>query len=133
MPRQSGAWNIRTSRQTAPDLEVLASPANADLQVSIVLDATAVASGNDGSRTLVAGTLLSKNGVSEQYERFTGAGGQVIRGVLSETIQFPDGTSKSDAPASMWNHGQEFRSDRIVDFEDHGAAAATALPTCRFV
>lgn len=131
MPRQAGAWNIRTSRQVAADLEVLASPANADLQASVVLDATSVASASDGSRTLLAGTALIKDGVTNQYKRYAGTG--TIKGILSETIQFPDGTSASDAVASIWQHGQQFRSDRIVDWATYQTQIKTALPTCQFV
>ena len=126
------AWNIRTSRQITADLEILVNQVNVDVAASVVLDATAVAPDGNGDRVLKSGTLLSKNATSGQYERFTGAGGQAIRGVLTSTIRFPDGTSKSDAPAAMWHHGQWFRSDRIVDYVTHLAAAKTALPTCKF-
>lgn len=128
---QGGAWGQSTSRQRAADLEVLRSKANADLMVSIVLDSSAVAADTDGVLRLKAGTLLSKN-ASNQYERFTGAAGQVIRGVLATTHEFPDNTSKSDAQSQMWNHGQQFRADRIVDWATQGAAARAALPTCQF-
>lgn len=128
---QGGAWGQTTSRQRAADLDVLRSKANADLMVSIFLDASTVAPDSDGLRQLKAGTLLSKND-NNQYERFTGAAGQVIRGVLATTHQFPDGTSKSDAQSQMWNHGQEFRADRIVDWVTHGTAARAALPSCKF-
>lgn len=57
---------------------------------------------------------------------------QVIRGVLAHPVEFPDNTAKSDAPAAMAFHGEVFRADRIVDFNTHGAAARTAMPTCRF-
>jgi hypothetical protein len=128
-----GAWNVRVSRQgVQPDLEIFKFPTNAQGFASIVLDATAVAADEDGNRILKAGTLLSKNGTSNQYERFTGAGGQVIRGVLAHTVRFADGTSKSDQPAALAFHGEVFRADRIVDFGTHGAAARAALPTCRF-
>ena len=127
------AWNIRTSRQVSPDLEILVHQVNVDVAASIVLDATAVApDGVTGERVLKAGTILSKNATSNQYERFTGGGGQVIRGILAHTVRFPDGTAKSDAPAAMWNHGQWFRADRIVDWATHQAALKTALPTCKF-
>jgi hypothetical protein len=127
------AFNIRTSKQMTPDLEILVHQVNVDVAASVVLDATAVApDGTTGERILKAGTLLSRNATSKQYERFTAAGGQAIRGVLAHTVRFPDGTAKSDAPAAMWHHGQWFRSDRIVDWATHQAAARTALPTCKF-
>lgn len=129
---QGGAWGQRTSRQRAADLEILASQANSDLMDSIVLDSSTVAvDPADGIRRLKAGTLLSKN-ASNQYERFTAVAGQVIRGVLATTHEFPDATSQSDAQSQMWCHGQEFRADRIVDWVTHQAAARAALPTCRF-
>jgi hypothetical protein len=130
---QGGAWNIRTSRTRQADLEVLKSSVNADYMVPIVLDASTVAPATDGVRRLKAGTLLSKN-VNNQYERFTGAAGQVVRGVLATTHEFPDNLAHSDAQSQMWNHGQVFRVDRIVDWATAGIAAAAraALPTCRF-
>ena len=71
------AWNIRTSQQVTPDLEILVHQVNVDVAASVVLDATAVApDGTTGERVLKAGTLLSKNATSSQYERFTGGGGQ---------------------------------------------------------
>lgn len=57
---------------------------------------------------------------------------QAIRGVLATTHEFPDNLSHSDAQSQMWNHGQVFRVDRIIDWATHGAAARAALPTCRF-
>ena len=126
------AWNIRTSKQVTPDREILVHQVNVDVAASIVLDATTVAPDGNGERKLVAGTLLAKNAATKQYERFTAAGGQTILGVLAHTVRFPDGTSKSDTPAAMWHHGQWFRTDRIVDWATHGAAARTALPTCKF-
>lgn len=124
------AWNVRTSRQVGTDLEIFKFPPNEQGFASIVLDATAVASGSDGSRKLLAGTLLIKNGTSNQYEKYAGSG--TIRGVLAHPVEFVDGTSKSDAPAAMAFHSEVFRADRIVNFGSHGAAARTALPTCRF-
>lgn len=62
----------------------------------------------------------------------TGDIDQTIRGVLATTHEFPDNLSHSDEPSQMWNHGQVFRSDRIVDWATHGTAARAALPTCRF-
>ncbi len=127
------AWNVRVSRQgIKPDLEIFKFPPNAQGFASIVLDAQAVAADANGDRILKAGTLLSKNATTKQYERFTGAGGQTVRGVLAHTVKFPDNTSKSDKDAALAFHGEVFRADRIVDFGTHGAAARAALPTCRF-
>lgn len=126
------AWNIAVSRQgITPELEIFKFPANEQGFASIVVDASTIAADGDGRRVLKAGTLMSKN-VNNQYERFTGAGGQVIRGVLAHTVEVVDGTAKSDYHAAMAFHSEVFRADRIVDFGTHGAAARTALPTCRF-
>jgi hypothetical protein len=124
-------WNISTSRNIGADLEIFKMPPNEQGFKSIVLDASTVASGVDGVFELKAGTLLSLN-VNDQYERFTGAGGQEIVGVLALTIRFPDNTAKSDAPAPMAFHGEVFRADRIIDFNTHAAAARAALTTCLF-
>jgi hypothetical protein len=126
------AWNIKTSRQSSADLEIFKFPTNDQGFASIVLDAASVAADGNGVRKLIAGTLLSKNTTTNQYERFTAAAGQVVRGVLAHTVTFVDGTAKSDQPAAMAFHGEVFRADRIVDFVTHGAAARAALPTCRF-
>lgn len=126
------AWNIRTSRQTGqPELEIFKFPPNEQGFASIVIDASTVAANTDGNRILEAGTPLSKN-VSNQYERFTGAAGQVCRGILAHRVAVPDNTAASDAPAAMAFHGEVFRADRIVDFATQGAAMRAAMPTCRF-
>jgi|SRR3954451_2032649 hypothetical protein len=127
------AFNIRTSTQTIkPDLEILVNAVNVDVAPTVVLDASSVAPDpTTGELVLVAGTILSKN-ANNQYERFDAGVGQVIRGILAHTVKFPDNTAKSDTPAAMWNHGQWFRSDRIVGWATHQAALKAALPTCKF-
>jgi hypothetical protein len=125
------AFGISRSDQRTGYSEILKFPAGLDAIASIVVDASTIASAGDGSRKLAAGTLLSKNG-NNQYERFTGAGGQAIKGVLAYTVEVAETSAKSDTPAAMFFHGCVFRADRIVDFGTHGAAARTALPTCRF-
>ena len=127
------AFNIRTSKSLTPDLEILVNQVNVDVAASIVLDASTVApDGVTGIRELKAGTILSRNDTSKQYERFTATAGQAVRGILAHSVRFPDGSAQSDAPAAMWHHGQWFRSDRIVDWATHQAAVKTALPTCKF-
>jgi hypothetical protein len=128
--KQAGAWNLRTSRSVTPDLEVLKLPTNAHDVVSIVLDASAVTPDGNGNRKLVAGTPLTK--VGNQYRRYTDAATQDCLGILVETIEFPDGTAKSDAVTGMWSHGQWFRADRIVDWAMLGASIRADLPTCKF-
>jgi hypothetical protein len=127
------AWNIRTSKQVSPDLEILVNQVNVDVAASVVLDATAVApDGTTGERTLVAGTPLKKDAASKQYVRWVTGDTDPIRGILAHTVRFPDGTAKSDSPAAMWNHGQWFRADRIVGWATDQAAIKAALPTCKF-
>lgn len=126
------AWGIRTSRQTIkPELEIFVLPPNEQGFVSIVIDASTVAANTDGDRILEAGTPLSKN-VSNQYERFTAAAGQVCRGILAHRVAVPDNTAASDAPAAMAFHGEVFRADRIVGYATLGAAIRAALPTSLF-
>lgn len=130
------AWNIRTSRTTQPDLEILVNQVNVDVAPSIVLDASAVAPDGNGERKLVAGTPLTK--VGSQYVKWDPNGGGAgvangaILGILNRTERFPDGTSKSDLPSAMWNHGQWFRADRIIGWATNQAAIKAALPTCKF-
>lgn len=112
-------------------VEILKFPVGDGAMASIVLDASTVASGASGERILKGGTLLSKN-VNNQYERFTGASGQAVKGVLAYDVEFYDDLPHSDSPAAMFFHECVFRADRIVDFGTHGAAARAALPTCRF-
>lgn len=126
------AWNIRTNRSMTPALEILVQQVNVDVAASVVLDASTVAPDTNGELHLAAGTPLSKNATTKQYERFTKAAGQVCRGILSADVYFPDNTAKSDLPATMWCHGQWFRADRIVDWATLGTDIQAALPTCKF-
>lgn len=113
--------------------EILKFPVGDDAMASIVLDASTVASGASGELIVKAGTLLSKN-ANGQYERFTNASGQAVRGVLAYDVEFFDNSPNSDTPAAMFFHGCVFRADRIVDFGTAAIATAAraALPTCRF-
>ena len=124
-------FGLTRSDSQAGYSEILKFPVGPESGWSIVVDASTVASAADGRRVLKAGTLLSKNG-SNQYERFTGAGGQAIKGVLAYDVEVGGTDAGWDTPAAMFFHQCVFRADRIVDFGTHGAAARTALPTCRF-
>lgn len=125
-------WNIRTSRPgVQPELEIFVLPPNEQGFLSITIDASTVAPDSNGDRILVAGTILSKN-VNNQYERYTGAVGQEVRGILAHKVALPDGTAKSDKDAALAFHGEVFRADRIVDFGTLGTAVREALFTCRF-
>jgi hypothetical protein len=126
------AWGVSVSRQgITPELEIFKLPPNEQGFRSIVVDASTIAPDADGRLKLVAGTAMSKN-INNQYERFTGAAGQVCKGILSRTIEVPDNTAQSDVPAELAFHSEVFRADRIVDFATLGAQLRTALPTCLF-
>jgi hypothetical protein len=127
------AWNIRTSRQTGVDLEILVHQVNVDVAPSVVLDAGLATADAEGKLHMKAGTPLKK--VGEQYGPWVVADGAALcMGILARTEYFPDATAKSDLPSAMWNHGQWFRADRIVGWATAGTPAAlrTALPTCKF-
>lgn len=130
-----GGFNIKGPVQKRGGYsEILKFPAGFDAIPSVVLDASTVASASAGApidRVLKAGTLLSKN-VNNQYERYTGASGQAIKGVLAYDVEFADGSANSDTPAAMFYHDCVFRADRIVDFATHGPAARAALSSCKF-
>lgn len=111
--------------------EILKFPVGDDAKWSVVIDASTIASAADGSRIIKKGTLLSKNG-NNQYERFTGASGQAIKGVLGLDVEVGGTGPEWDTPAPMFFHGCVFRADRIIDFDTHSAAAKAALDTCRF-
>jgi hypothetical protein len=123
------AWNIRTSRQVSPDLEILVHQVNVDVAASIVLDAAGAVADSNGELTIKAGTPLKKSG--NQYIP-CGADGAGCLGILVRTEKFPDATAKSDLPSAMWNHGQWFRADRIVGWATNQANVRAALPTCKF-
>ena len=67
------AFNISSSRQTGPDLEILVHQVNVDVAPSIVIDASTVAPNPvTGERKLVAGTPMTKN-ANNQYQAWDGA------------------------------------------------------------
>jgi hypothetical protein len=123
-------------RQALPKPEILSYPLETNVIDSIVLNAagiTADASGPySGRRYLLAGTILSKRG-DTQYERFTGAGGQAVAGVLFDTVEFADNTDVSDEPVAMVRRNVSFDKTKIIDFVTHQAALTAALTTCEFV
>jgi hypothetical protein len=125
------AWNIRTSRQFSPDLEILRHQVNVDVAASIVLDAGGFTADANGDLTILAGTPLKK--VGNQYVPWVhGDNANLILGILARTERVPDTASHSDIPSAMWNHGQWFRPDRIVGWALDQAAIRQALPTCKF-
>lgn len=125
------AWNIRTSRQVSPDLEILVNQIGVDVAASITLDASLATADADGELTMLAGTPMAK--VGNQYGPWLTDGSRgAIRGILVRTEKFPDALAHSDIASAMWNHTQWFRSDRIVGWTANQVAIKAALPTCKF-
>lgn len=124
------------SRQTLPKPEILSYPLETTVIDSVVVNATGItpdASGPyAGRRYLLAGTILSKRG-DNQYERYTGAGGQNVAGILFDTVEFADQSEASDEPVAMVRRNVSFRADKIVDYATHEVALKAALTTCEFV
>jgi hypothetical protein len=124
-------------REALPKPEILAYPLETNVIDSGVINAagvTADASGTPyaGRRYLLAGTILSKRG-DNQYERFTGAGGQAVAGILFDTVEFADDSDASDEPVAFLRRNASFKADKIVDFATHEAALEAALDTCEFI
>lgn len=131
-------FGIQTSweRQALPKPEILSYPLETNVIDSVVVNATGISADASGPyagrRYLLAGTILSKRG-DNQYERYTGAGGQNVAGVLFDTVEFGDQTDASDEPVAMVRRNVSFKSEKIVDFATHEAALRAALTTCEFV
>jgi hypothetical protein len=123
-------------RETLPKPEILSYPLETTVIDSGVINATGVvadASGPyTGRRYLVAGTILSKRG-DGQYERFTAAAGQAVAGVLYDTVEFADGSDKSDKPVAFLRRNVSFDKAKIVDYVTHETALKAALATCEFI
>jgi len=124
------------SRQALPKPEILSYPLETTVIDSIVVNAAGVTADSSGPyagrRYLLAGTIMSKRGDS-QYERYTGAGGQNVAGILFDTVEFADNTDVSDEPVAMLRRNVSFDSTKIVDFATHATAVRAALTTCEFV
>lgn len=123
-------------RETLPKPEILSYPLETTVIDSAVINATGVtadASGPyAGRRYLLAGTILSKRGDS-QYERYTGASGQAVAGILFDTVEFADGTDVSDEPAAFLRRNASFKASKIVDYGTYGSTVRAALTTCEFL
>ena len=74
----------------------------------------------------------SVNDLGNQYVPWITGDSAPILGILVRTERVPDTASHSDIPSAMWNHGQWFRSDRIIGWATNQAAIRAALPTCKF-
>lgn len=123
-------------RDTLPKPEILAYPLETTVIDSGVINATGVTADSSGPYTgrryLVQGTILSKRG-DGQYERYTGAGGQNVAGILFDTVEFADNSEASDEPVAFLRRNVSFKADKIVDFSTHEAAVEAALTTCEFI
>src|ERR1700754_4480871 len=112
-------------RQALPKPEILSYPLETTVIDSIVLNATGVVADASGPyvgrRYLYAGTILSKR-VDNQYERYTGGGGQNIAGILFDTVEFADGTDASDEPVAMVRRNVSFQSAKIIDYATYSVA-----------
>lgn len=131
-------WGVQTDwrREALPKPEILKYPLETVVIDSAVINATGVtadASGPyTGRRYLLAGTILSKR-TDNQYERYTGASGQNVAGILFDTVEFADQTEASDEPAAFLRRNVSFDSTKILDYGTYGAAVRAALTTCEFV
>lgn len=123
-------------RGVLPKPEILSYPLETTVIDSVVVNATGVvpdASGPyTGRRYLLSGTILSKR-PDNQYERFTGAAGQAVAGILFDTVEFADGSDASDEPVAMLRRNVSFQAAKIVDYATYQAALEAALPTCEFI
>lgn len=131
-------WGASTAfrRQALPKPEILVYPLETNVIDHAVINATGVtadASGPyAGRRYLLAGTILSKR-VDNQFERYTGASGQAVAGILFDTIEFADALDVSDEPAAYLRRNVSFDSTKITDFATHAVAVRAALTTCEFI
>lgn len=58
---------------------------------------------------------------------------QNVAGVLFDTVEFADGSDRSDEPVAMLRRNVSFKAVNIVDFAAHQSAIVAGLPTCEFV
>lgn len=123
-------------REALPKPEILSYPLETTVIDSSVINATGVTADTSGPYTgrryMIAGTVLSKRGDS-QYERYTGSSAQNVAGILFDTIEFADGTDKSDEPAAFLRRNASFNASKIVDYATTSTAVRAALSTCEFI
>lgn len=123
-------------RQSLPKPEILSYPLETNVIDSGVINASGVvadASGPyTGRRYLLAGTVLSKRGDS-QYERFASASGQVVAGILYDTVEFAGTADSSDEPVAFLRRNASFKADKIIDYATYTVAIKAALPSCEFI
>lgn len=123
-------FNVSTTatRQALPKPEILDYPLETNIIDSAVILATGVTADSSGPyqgrRYLLAGTILSKRGDS-RYERYTGAGGQAIKAILFETVEFADGTTASNEPVAILRKNVSFSVEKIIDYATYTSALNT--------
>lgn len=83
------------------------------------------------------GTLLVGPGnqdvIVAETQQYNPAGAQAVAGILFDTVEFADGSSRSDEPVAMLRRNCSFQSAKIVGFATNSAAITAALPSCEFV
>jgi hypothetical protein len=110
--------------------------------LSNIQDGTVTVTGSAGGPY----TVTFATGVNEPLMTGTGTGdltvgvvqttagaGQAVAGILYDTVEFADGSDRSDKAVAFLRRGAEFKADAIVDFTTYASAVRTALPTCEFL
>lgn len=113
-----GAGNVTVSGTSPKTVTFTGTLAGAS-QPLITADASGLTGGTDPDITVVQTT--------------EGAIGQTIAGILYDTVEFADGSDKSDEPAAFLRRGASFDSTKIVNYVTHASALATALDSCEFI
>lgn len=123
-------------RLALPKPEFLVYPLETNVIDHAVINATGVvadATGPyEGRRYLVQGTILSKR-VDNQFEEFTGAGGQNVAGILFDTVEFADNTDVSDEPVAYLRRNVSCWASKIPNFVANAVAIRAGLSTCEFL
>lgn len=130
------AWNVTRSlgRIALPQPELLKWPLSHARIPSVVVNATGVVADVSGPyigrRYLLAGTPLAKRG-DGQYEQLTDPTTQTgAKAILFRTVEFADGTDKSDKPVAILDagvNGTDFDRAKIVGWNTD--TISTALCT----
>ena len=116
------AFNVTRSlgRVALPQPEILKWPLSHARLPSVVINATGVVADASGPyvgrRYLLAGTPLHKRG-DGQYEQYSDAATQTPSAILLRTVEFADGTDKSDRPYAVIDSsvsGTDFDKSKII-------------------
>jgi hypothetical protein len=121
-----------TRQFTTSDPEPLLFAAGLDAIKSAVVRSSSVTADATGKRRLIAGTLLRAVVVDgkKKYEEYKGSG--TVEGVLEQSVDFLGSGANYDKEVAVLYHGCVFRTSAIVNYSTYGAAAKTALNTCKF-